>query len=67
MKHYETTLLVSTSYTIFEGLSILHSKRRVTILTFIYLLCLSAYSSVILKPHLHSYRVCTRLLCYYYI
>ena len=48
LKHYETTLLVSKSSIIFEGLSILRSKR---LLTFSYWLCLSAahlsFSSVI--------------------
>jgi len=67
LKHYDTTLLVSTSSIIFEGLSILRSKRRVTLLTFIYLLCLSACTSVILERHLHKYQVRMRLLCYYYI
>jgi len=32
LKHYETTLLVSKSSIIFEGLSILRSKRRVNLL-----------------------------------
>ena len=42
LKHYETTLLVSTSTIIFEGRSILRSKR---LLTFIYWLYLSACTS----------------------
>jgi len=61
LKHYETTLLVSKSSIIFEGLSILRSKRRLTLLTFIYWLRLSActsaqlpsaYASALLLLHL---------------
>jgi len=56
LKHYETTLLVSNSKSsiIFEGLSILRSKRLLTFISIDY---------VCLLAHLHKYQVLMPLLC----